>query len=151
VLNFFSELPVHYRYDKALYRRTLGRMFPAVMGQIPMARRHSLEDWGVVLRQNPAFQLYARKHLVEDTNAIHEIWSPAALDQLLTSFFRGDPPGSRKARALESVKRLLREKSGPLYRMVKKRAGGQFTTRILPPESVIGRLLILKRWCDRWA
>jgi asparagine synthetase B (glutamine-hydrolysing) len=151
VLNFFSELPVPYRYDKVLYRRTLGRMFPAVMESIPMARRHSLENWGEVLRQNREFQLYARKHLVESASVIHEIWNPAALDRLLTSFSRGEPAGSRKARALESMKRLLREKSGPLYRMMKKRAGRQFTTRILPPESVIGRLLILKRWCDRWA
>lgn len=151
VLNFFSELPVQYRYDKVLYRRTLRRMFPGVMGSIPMARRHSLENWGEVLRGSRDFQLYARKHLVESRSAIHEIWRPAALDLLLTSFFRGEPAGSRKARVLESVKGILREKSAPLYRMLKKRVGHHFTIRMLPPESVIGRFLILKRWCDRWA
>jgi hypothetical protein len=150
VLNFFSELPVHYRFDKVLYRRTLHRMFPAVMESIPMARRHSLENWAEVLRRNREFELYARRHLVENPSVIHEIWNPAALDRLLRSFFRGEPAGSRKARALEGLKHLLRETSGPLYRLAKKRAGRQFTTRILPSELVIARLLILKRWCDRW-
>ena len=151
ILDFFAKLPVHYRYDKALYRSTLARMFPAVMQSIPMARRHSLENWGEVLRGNRAFEAYARRNLVETPSAIHDIWNPAALDRTLTSFFRGEPAGSTATRTLETMKRLLRENAGPLYRIAKRTAGQQFGARILPTELVLGRLLILKRWCDRWA
>jgi asparagine synthetase B (glutamine-hydrolysing) len=151
VLNSFSPLPVHYRYDKILYRRTLGKMFPDLMNSVPMARRHSLEDWGAVFRASREFQAYASHHLIESRNAIHEIYDPAVIAVLINSFFQGTTSTSWKVRALECTKGFLREKATPVYRFLRRNTGRWLTVRAMDSETVIARLLILKLWCDKWA
>jgi asparagine synthetase B (glutamine-hydrolysing) len=146
VLSFFAGLPLHYRYEKSLYRETLRGMFPKVMQEIPIATRNSLENWGPVLR-SPAFLNFARAHLVESRSVLHDFFDSAAISALLDRFESGAQVRSRSVSLIEIPRDLLRRYANPVYRLLKRNSAG-LARRSQPAEWTIGRLLILKLWCD---
>jgi hypothetical protein len=151
VLAFYGRLPVSHRYDKALYRSTLHCMFPDLMRKIPIATRHSLEDWAARLRGDSWFLQFARKNLVEDRSPIHEFWRPDALAATIEAFARGNSRESLRVRAVEAAKPFVRQYLKPLYRSLKRSVLSPVAVRAMPAEALIGRCLVLKLWCDRWA
>jgi len=151
VFRFYGRIPVKYRYDKSLYRATLEFMFPDLMRQIPIATRNSLEPWETLLRRDGKFLKYARRHLVEERSPIHDIWHSEAIAGWIDSYERGGTADPFRVRAIGAVKPLVRTYLKPLYRMLKRSAPASIAVRSMPPQEVIGRLLILKLWCDKWA
>jgi asparagine synthetase B (glutamine-hydrolysing) len=150
VLRVFESVPVKYRLDKTLYRETLAFMFPDVMSRIPIAMRNSLENWAGVIRADRGFERSAREHLMRAESPIHAIWSPAAIGAWIDHFYAGQSSEPAYTRLIDTAKSIARKNLKPLYRMLKKAAPKQLSVRPFPPEDVIGRLLILKLWCDRW-
>jgi hypothetical protein len=151
ILRFCEKLPEHYRYDKALFRKTLAFMFPELMQKVPIACHHSLEDWGTVLRADRAFGRFARKHLVECSSPLHELWNPTALGLLIDRFYAGKSIEPARICTLSRIKSFVRTQIPPLYRALKKTSPRALAVASFAPEQVIGRLLTLKLWCDRYA
>src|ERR1051326_5217183 len=150
VFRFYAGIPVAYRYDKSLYRATLRFMFPKLMNEIPIAARNSLEPWHDLLRRDTRFLKYARQHLVEEQNPIHDIWRREAIGEWIGGYERGRSADTFSVRAIGAIKPLVRNYLQPVYRMLKRRAPPSFSVRSVPAQEAIGRLLILKLWCDRW-
>ncbi len=150
VLEFFAELPEHYRYDKVLYQATLRTMFPDLMLGVPMAARNSLENWQRILLTEE-YRLYFRRQLVQSESAIHEIWDPSRIDSLIERLYSGHRTASLRTSAYESIKSTLRSRVNPLYRVLKKNLPAKTVMRELPAYQVLARLVTLKLWCDRWA
>jgi asparagine synthetase B (glutamine-hydrolysing) len=151
VLRVYENIPVKYRIDKMLYRETLAFMFPDVMSRIPIAQRSSLENWAAVVRTDAKFEAFARKHLVESDSPIHAIWSPAAIGRWIDQFYSGKSSEPVRTRLIDAAKGIVRKNLRPVYSMLKKAAPRQLAVRPFAPEDAIGRLLILKLWCDKWA
>jgi hypothetical protein len=150
VIEFFAGLPEHYRYHKNLYRFTLTSMFGDLMTRIPIAGRNSLEDWGSSIRTEEHRQ-YILNHLVKSESPIHEIWAPDDIASAVERFYSAVPVASLRTRTFERAKNLLRQNALPVYRVLKNNLPAAAVVRVLPPEFLLGRLLILKLWCDRWA
>ena len=151
VFEFYGRIPVKYRYDKSLYRSTLQFMFPDLMSKIPIAGRNSLERWSESLRRDTSFLAYARQHLVQDRSPIHAIWRPDAIGGWIDAYERGSSSAPARVRMIGAIKPLVRSYLKPVYQMLKRRAPASLSVRSMPPQEVIGRLLILKLWCDKWA
>ena len=146
ILDFVATIPRRLRLDKQLYRLALPVMYPALRS-IPFATRHSLEDWGDVIRGSSRIREYLADQLLGSRNRFHDLIDVAPLDGLLTGILAGTaaaaPPGSSKLRA------ILR-RSPRLYRFLKRSVAGRFAPADVPPTTILLRALVAKRWFDRF-
>jgi asparagine synthetase B (glutamine-hydrolysing) len=146
ILDFIGTVPRTLRIDKKLYRSTLSAMYPGLQS-IAFASRHSLEDWGDVMRGSQRVRDYLADELVASRNRFHDFVDPASLDRLLRGVLeagRGTPvsPGS-------AVRSLL-ARSPRLYRFLKRKLASRIAGADVKPTTILLRALVAKRWFDRF-
>ena len=148
--DFLKTLPVRYRIDRYLYRKTATRMFPELMA-LPVATRNSLENWSEALQKDLALQSFLKKHLIENRNSFHELLNPEAVRNLYQQAIQpGGARSSLKQRAMKTTKDYLRKQTPQLYRLLKPSLMGKIKTKELPAQELLFRLLILKIWFDEF-
>lgn len=148
ILDFYRTVPVSYRVDKLLYRRTLESMFPE-LAVLPIARRHSLENWTEVLAGNAALQRFLRKHLVETGSPVHELVDRGALERLLAAAASPAPSMAAVPGLLAAARRLSMQRAPALYSLLKRSAPRRFRVAAVSPHELLFRALVLKLWFDR--
>lgn len=151
ILDFTSALPVKYRLDKRLYKRTVRKMFPGLFKRV--AKKRNDIDWAASFKGSPALQRFVYRELIEEQNAFSEFLDLPSLKRELDAFFAtAEAPASIKTKAKTSVLELLEtwptahhyaHKCSYTWR---KRRGR--TRDLLPFEELIIRLLVLKVWGD---
>jgi len=148
ILDFYKSVPWKYRLRKYIYKRTLKTMFPELFS-LPFATAHSLESWGVLLRRSEDLQQYFRRHLLEERNGLHEFLDIDALGAYFYGSLKGSDQPGVKARALDRAKKAF-QVSPPLYRLLKSVMFRFVQTKNLSSDQILFRLLIVKRWFDRF-
>ncbi|HWQ60764.1 MAG TPA: hypothetical protein VN521_00530, partial [Negativicutes bacterium] len=88
---------------------------------------------------------------VQDRSPIHAIWRPDAIGGWIDAYERGSSSAPARVRMIGAIKPFVRRHLKSVYQMLKRRAPASLSVRSMPPQEVIGRLLILKLWCDKWA
>ncbi len=150
ILDFMSALPVKYRLDKSLYRKTVVEMFPELFEEV--AQRDNMIDWGASFKSSPKLKRFVYQELIEEQNAFSEFIDLDGLKSALDAFFVPSQNPSVKAKAKTGALELL-IKSPVAYNFAHKcsyyarKQMGRVRDR-LPFEQLIIRLLILKVWGD---
>jgi hypothetical protein len=147
ILEFVGGLPRQYRIDKALFKRVVHAMFPE-LHDIPYARRHSLEDWGIALRKSRTLQSFLHRQLLEHENGLDEIIDRNAVKARLSSFESGTTAVHRP-RASDLARRTL-ARAPWLYRIAKRLASKHLPVRDIDPAMVLLRLVVVRRWYDEF-
>ncbi len=150
ILNFYRSVPVRYRVQKMLYRRTLEAMFPEIM-RIPMATQDSLENWDDQLANDRSLQQFILFHLLENRNALHELLDGKELEQLVRAAVQGRKMPPARLRYLEMMKDAIAQVAPGLYRAIKNRAFEKTHFGFIPPRAIVFRLVVLKLWFDTCA
>ncbi len=150
VLAFMQTVPVRYRFNKYLYKKTVRTMFPDLF-RIPIASRNSLEDWPAVIRSTPEMQHFLRRHLVEERNPYHDLLHLPEVERLLAAAFTGTARPGRKQQVLRFGKDILRRTTPGLYRRLKPALIGRIPAAGVPAHELLFRMLISKLWFDRCA
>jgi asparagine synthetase B (glutamine-hydrolysing) len=149
VLAFMQAVPVRYRFDKHLYKKTVRTMFPELF-TIPIARRHSLENWAEVIRTNAAVQEFLRLHLLEERNAYHDLIDREEVARLLAAACAGATQPSLQSRAIRFGKETMRKRAPRLYARLKPALIGKAPAAEVPASDLLFRMLISKLWFDRF-
>lgn len=147
ILDFYRTIPVKYRVQKILYRRTLETMFPEIM-QIPIATKTSLERWDRVLATDSNLQQFVRLHLLEKRNALHELLDPAELEKIVRAAVEGASGPPATLRSIGILKEAFARVAPGLYRTVKSSVLKRTHLGFIPPHTMTFRLLVLKLWFD---
>lgn len=150
ILDFYRSVPVKYRVEKLLYRRTLEAMFPEVM-RIPIARENSLERWGEVMATDKALQRFVVFHLLESRNALHELLDRQELEKTVRAATQGQSAPPARLRYLGMLKDAFATMAPDLYRLVKGSLLKRTHLGFIPPHTLTFRLLVLKLWFDNCA
>ena len=150
ILDFVSSLPIRYRLDKNLYRKTVVEMFPELFEEV--AQRHNMIDWAASFRNSPELRRFVYKELLEGQSILNEFLDIDGLKSELDAFFAAPAEPPIKARVRTGALKLL-EKSPTTYNFAHKcsyyvRKWRERIRDSLPPEQLIIRLLILKVWGD---
>lgn len=150
ILDFVSSLPIRYRLDKNLYRKTVVEMFPELFEEV--AQRRNDIDWATSFRNSPELRRFVYKELLEGQSILYEFLDIDGLKGELDAFFATPAEPSIKARVRTGALKLL-EKSPTAYNFAHKcsyyvRKWREKIRDSLPPEQLIMRLLILKVWGD---
>lgn len=150
ILDFISALPVKYRLDKNLYRRTVRKIFPELFKRV--AKRHNMIDWAASFKSSPQLERFVYRELIEEQNVFNEFLDLDSLKNELDAFFATPVRPLIKAKVKTSALELLK-KSPVVYNTAHKfsydvRKRTNKVRDILPPEQLIIRLLILKVWGD---
>ena len=150
ILDFVSSLPIRYRLDKNLYRKTVIEMFPELFEEV--AQRRNDIDWATSFRNSPELRRFVYKELLEGQSILNEFLDIDGLKSELDAFFATPVEPSIKARVRTGALKLL-EKSPTTYNFAHKcsyyvRKWRERIRDSLPPEQLIIRLLILKVWGD---
>jgi len=153
IWDFMSTLPVKYRLDRFLYRKTVLEMFPELFEEF--AQTGNGIDWADSFKNIPALQRLAYRELIEEQNIFSEFMDIDGLKTELDAFFApSNSVGSQrlKAKVKTNAFKLL-QLSSAAYDFAHKSVYHirKWRGRIrdpLPPERLIMRLLILKVWGD---
>jgi asparagine synthase (glutamine-hydrolysing) len=141
ILDFVTTLPVKYRLDKALFRRTVVHMFPGLFEQ--MARHSNLIDWRHRLDTDEALRRFVRQRLAAPGGLLDGV--------LATGGLLAGAPAGRPARrpdqvavAARSIKRhpWVYQRLRPAYQWLRRRR--QRSAAVTP--DVVFRLLTLTLW-----
>ena len=151
VLAFYATVPVTYRESKRLYCSTLTKMFPKLMSEIPIATKNGEEEWEKQEANEREFLRFARENLTQGTTPLHDIFSATAISDLIDSCAAGRSVETLRVRLMTSIKPFARNYLSPMYRSLKRRAPPSVVAVSTPVREIIGRLVILKLWCDHWA
>ncbi|MDY6876432.1 MAG: asparagine synthase-related protein [Chloroflexota bacterium] len=153
ILDFVSTLPVKYRLDKNLYRKTVEEMFPELFEEVAQIRNDI--DWATSFRGSPDLQRFVYQNLLEKQSILGEFIDLDNLKNELDAFFAPSVVGpATKIRAGVKTSALkLLEISPAAYNFAHKCSYYAQKWRgnvrdYLPPENLIIRLLILKVWGD---
>jgi hypothetical protein len=146
ILDFVATVPRRLRLDKQLYRLALPSMYPALRA-IPFATKHSLEDWGDVIRSSGRIRDYLSDQLLASRNRFHDLVDAAQLDRLLTGVLSATP--SATPTTTSRLRSVLR-KSPRLYRFLKRSVAPRFGPADVRPTTILLRALVAKRWFDRF-
>ena len=147
IIDFLARLPAHYRTERRLYRRCLETMYPDLMA-IPTANVNSLEDWTDVIRKTPDLQALLRRHLFATDSPILEWIDREALVTLAERTFAQSRP--RPPSRLLSWKNALRKRVPLIYSALGRAAGGKINFYPLAASTMLFRVLLAKRWFDRF-
>jgi hypothetical protein len=150
LLDFLKNLPVPYRTDRALYRKTVAVMFPELMA-IPPATRNSLENWPEIIQKDRSLQQFLKTHLVDNPNSLHKILNPEAVRALYEQAIQpGGMRSSLRQRTMKAAKDFVRAQSPKLYRSLKPALMTKIKTKEIRGEELLFRMLILKLWFDQF-
>lgn len=150
LLEFLQTLPVRYRINRYLYRKTAAKMFPELMS-IPAATRNSLENWPEILRKDRVVQQFLKMHLIDNPNSLYQTLNFDAVRVLYEkAILPGGEGPSFKRRAILATKEFLRSRAPQLYRRLKPALMTKIKTREMPAQELLFRLLILKIWFDQF-
>jgi asparagine synthetase B (glutamine-hydrolysing) len=151
ILAVNEDVPVPYRVDKELYKRTIMRYFPGI--GVPIASRHSLEDWDSVISGSARVRQFVFDHLGQRNSQLYTFLSPEVLAARMSAVAAGrqEQQQSLKVRAITAAKRMLAATSPALYKMAQRQAGGKVRTAAFPAVELLFRALVLKLWFDRYA
>jgi asparagine synthase (glutamine-hydrolysing) len=149
LLDFYRRVPVSYRVDKILYRQTLKSMFPQLM-EIPISKRHSLEDWPSRIREGERLQKFISHHLLERRGWLDEYIDKARVETVFQAVLRGAQLPSRRVRWAARTKNVLRAAAPGFYKLIKARSKPMRVAEI-SGDQILFRLLVLKLWGDRFA
>jgi len=150
LLGFLQKLPVPYRIDRSLYRKTVASMFPELMG-IPAATRNSLENWPEIIQRDRSLQRFLKTHLIDNPNSLHGILNPDAVRTLYEQAIQpGGTRSSLKHRTMKATKDFIRTRAPQLYRSLKPALMTRIKTKEIQGEELLFRLLILKLWFDQF-
>lgn len=151
VLDFVSTLPVEYRLDKNLYKKTVRSRFPELFEEKIAKRRNDI-DWAASFRDSPDLRRFVYKELIEEPNLLAEYMDVARLKSELDAFFATPVRPSMRARVTTGAFGLLATWPAA-YNLAhkcsyyaRKRRGK--VRDALPTEQLIIYLLILKVWGD---
>lgn len=150
ILDFYRTVPVKYRVEKILYRRTLEAMFPELM-QIPIATETSLERWDEVVATDKTMQQFIVSQLLESHNALHEMLDRAEVERIVRAAIQGHGRPPAKVRYVGMLKDAFARTSPRLYRAVKSRVLERTHLGFIPVHTLTFRLLVLKLWFDTCA
>lgn len=157
LLDFVSTLPVKYRLDKALYKKTVIKMFPNLFKEVAQQRNDI--DWAASFKESPSLKHFIYQELLDPHSFLAEFVNPAGLKTELDSFFASSATSSAGSRR-PGLKARLRAKAFNLGKKSPQAYNLLHTTSYyvdkwrgaskdgLPPEQLIIRLLILKGWAD---
>ena len=142
ILDFMGTVPIKYRLDKNLYRKTIVKMFPELFSEI--AQKSNLVDWGHEFRNSQLLKDFIYKELIESQNAFHEFIHIENLKIELDAFFSNNGH-SHDYGITVKIGQMLK-KFPVIYNFAQKwwsksRSG-------ISMEIVITRMLTLKIWCD---
>jgi asparagine synthetase B (glutamine-hydrolysing) len=150
VLEFMQTVPVRYRDNKFLYKKTVQVMFPELMS-IPIATRNSLENWPEVVQKDRSIQQFLKTHLIDRPNSFHNILNPNAVRILYEQAIQpGGLRSSFKQRTVQATKNFLRTRTPQLYRRLKPSLMVKVKSKEIPGEELLFRMLILKIWFDQF-
>jgi len=150
VLAVFATAPVKYRINKALYRHTVSKMFPA-LAKFPMARRSSIEDWPALIRQRKDLQEFFRDHLLASESMLFDIFDRAQLKRAVEVILAGGATKSANARMLHGAKEAVRQLLPGVYSSLKGKALNYLSAGTVSPDELLFRLLVMKLWFDRYS
>lgn len=150
LLEFLQALPIHYKFNRNLYKKTGSALFPELM-TIPIATRNSLEIWPERLQTDPVIQQLLKTHLFEKRNSFHEILN---LDGVKALYDQTIQPGgarpSLKQRTLHAGKNFLRTRAPELYKRLKPSLMGKMKPTQIQGEVLLLRMFQLKVWFDQF-
>jgi asparagine synthetase B (glutamine-hydrolysing) len=155
LLDFVCALPVRYRLDKNLYRRTVVGMFPDLFEKV--ATRRNDIDWPAWFRNSPKLQQLVYTELIETQNAFSEFINMDSLKSeldALTSPISSASLGRHNLRAKVKAGGIVLRRISPAAFDLAHRSVytvGKWLGKPrdpLPPNRAILRLLILKVWGD---
>jgi asparagine synthase (glutamine-hydrolysing) len=150
VLEFMQTVPVRYRDNKYLYKKTVRVMFPELMA-LPLATRNSLENWPEIVQKDRAIQQFLKMHLIDRPNSFHNILDPDAVRVLYEQAIQpGGLRSSFKQRTVQATKDFLRTRTPQLYRRLKPSLMVKIKSKEIPGEELLFRMLILKIWFDQF-
>ncbi len=150
LLEFLQTLPIRYRLDRYLYRKTAARMFPELMA-IPAATRNSLENWPEIIQKDQLFQKFLKTHLIDQRNSFHEILNPDTVRTLYERAIQaGGERSSFKQRAVQASKGFLRTRTPQLFRVLKPALMTRIRTKDMPGVGLLLRMQCLKIWFDQF-
>jgi len=150
LLEFLATLPVHYRINRDLYKKTVAKMFPELMA-VPPASRSSLENWSEIVQKDMTLQQFLKTNLIDKPNSLHELLNPGAVRALYEQAVQpGGTRSSFKQRAKNATKDFLRTRAPQLYRSLKPALMTKIKTKEIRGEELLFRMLILKLWFDQF-
>lgn len=147
ILDFVTTLPAKYRLDKALFRRTIVRMFPDLFEQF--ARHGNLVDWHHRFGTDEQLQRFVQQRLAAPGGVLAGILATTETVRPGVRF-----PGARRSGGVNAVTRGIKRFSWlyqtlrPTYLWLRRRLTAQSTTPITPAD-IVFRLLTLTLWGER--
>lgn len=149
IFKFYQTVPVHYRWERDLYAKTLHRLLPELMA-LPLASKNSLENWLQIIPRDKELQRFIQHHLLESKNGFHEFLDLDAVRDVVQAAFRGVSRPSMKQRSVSGLKDLMRKTTPGLYRRLKPKLMGKMRGSDIPADILIFRMLVAKMWFDRF-
>jgi asparagine synthetase B (glutamine-hydrolysing) len=156
LLDFVSTLPVKYRLDKDLYKKTIVQMFPDLFKEMAQSRNDI--DWATSFKESPLLKQFIYQELFDQHSVLTEFINQESLKCQLDAFFAGPSSSAKvtgsgvKARMRTAAVNLQHQSPGT-YNLLHSASYYYHKWRgtlrdVLPPEQLIIRLLILKVWTD---
>ena len=144
LLDFVTTLPLRYRLDKALFRRTVVGMFPDLFEHV--ARHWNLVDWHQQLGTDARLQRLVQERLHASRGALAGLLAtttPVTVDP-------SRPPGGCATTLARGIKRhpWLYQHLRPLYLRLRRRLKARGAAPITP--DIVFRLLTLTVWSERF-
>ena len=149
ILEFYQDVPWHYRIHKQLFIRTLETMYPTLM-RFPIATSHSLEDWHMFLRNDAHMRGYVEQHLIMETNDMCRWIDKEQMVRFVSATLDGRQGRSlRNNSSIETLKKVGRQYMPRAYGRLKGRMANLVGREQIPGEVLTFRLLIMKLWFDQ--
>lgn len=142
ILDFMCTVPIKYRLDKNLYRKTIVKMFPKLFNEI--AQKSNLIDWRHEFRNSQVLKDFIYRELIENQNVFHEFIKIDNLKTELDTFFSSNNH-SHNYRITVKIGQILK-KFPVIYNFAQKWVSKSMGD--ISMETVIIRMLTLKIWCD---
>jgi asparagine synthase (glutamine-hydrolysing) len=147
ILDFVTTLPVKYRLDKALFRRTIARMFPGIFEQ--SARHGNLVDWHRRFATDQELRGFVRPRLAAPSAVLAGIVATTEAARIFP-----DLAAARRRDRINTLAARLRrypwlhKTLSKGYHRLRERLVAERGAPITP--NIIFRLLTLMLWCERF-
>jgi len=135
ILDFMCTVPVKYRLDKNLYRKTIVEIFPELFDEI--AQKSNLINWEYEFKNSELLKDYIYKELIKNKNDFHEFINIDNLKSELDIFFES----KNHARTYGIIEKIFTE-----FPIVYKYAQKWLikSKNNIPMKTVIIRMLTIK-------
>ncbi|TKJ40637.1 hypothetical protein CEE37_06645 [candidate division LCP-89 bacterium B3_LCP] len=139
IQDFVGKLPTRLRLDKALFKLTVGEMFPQ-FGRFEIAQQSNLVDWDAYIKKDLRLQNYLKETLLLHENGFDRFLDKGKLEAFLGNHFTH--------RAADISRQNDKKKS--LYKRARGRLQRSLGCYTLSPSTELFRLMILKIFADEF-